>query len=165
MEGGDRGEHQRFAIALAKQAWRARDDLRLVSHHGRDGLVFDLDDKPWGPNYLRFGLDLSTDFQGESTFALLPPCADPGFDHRSCDYWEDADRGSKATRLAWSALFPLVVILGCFLHGWLRLRRRRADLAPWTRIPLFVAGVAPGNIFTGSPRNGSVRLSRSICVK
>jgi ribosomal protein S18 acetylase RimI-like enzyme len=37
----------------------------------------------------------------ETTFALLPPCADPGFDHRSCDYWEDADRGSKAIRLDW----------------------------------------------------------------
>jgi GNAT superfamily N-acetyltransferase len=35
------------------------------------------------------------------TFALLPPCADPGFDHRSCDYWEDADRGSKAARASW----------------------------------------------------------------
>ena len=34
-------------------------------------------------------------------FGLVPPCADPGFDHRSCDYWEDADRGSKAARLAW----------------------------------------------------------------
>ena len=37
----------------------------------------------------------------EATYALLPPCADPGFDHRSCDYWEDADRGSKAIRLDW----------------------------------------------------------------
>ena len=34
-------------------------------------------------------------------FGLIPPCADPGFDHRSCDYWEDADRGSKAARLTW----------------------------------------------------------------
>ena len=34
-------------------------------------------------------------------FRALPPCADPGFDHRTCDYWEDADRGSKAARLAW----------------------------------------------------------------
>ncbi|MBA2756718.1 MAG: hypothetical protein H0U37_04670 [Chloroflexi bacterium] len=37
----------------------------------------------------------------EAAFRLIPPCADPGFDHRSCDYWEDADRGSKAARLAW----------------------------------------------------------------
>jgi len=37
----------------------------------------------------------------EAAFMLIPPCADPGFDHRSCDYWEDADRGSKAARLSW----------------------------------------------------------------
>jgi ribosomal protein S18 acetylase RimI-like enzyme len=41
------------------------------------------------------------DVTDDSTYALLPPCADPGFDHRSCDYWEDADRGSKAIRLDW----------------------------------------------------------------
>jgi hypothetical protein len=38
------------------------------------------------------------DVQDEPTFALLPPCADPTFDHRTCDYWEDADRGSKRAR-------------------------------------------------------------------
>jgi GNAT superfamily N-acetyltransferase len=41
------------------------------------------------------------DVVGETSFAFLPPCADPGFDHRSCDYWEDADRGSKAARASW----------------------------------------------------------------
>lgn len=41
------------------------------------------------------------DVTDESTFRLIPPCVDPGFDHRSCDYWEDADRGSKAARLSW----------------------------------------------------------------
>lgn len=35
------------------------------------------------------------------SFGLVPACADPGFDHRSCDYWEDAARGSKASRLTW----------------------------------------------------------------
>jgi GNAT superfamily N-acetyltransferase len=41
------------------------------------------------------------DVVAAESFALIPPCADPGFDHRSCDYWEDPDRGSKATRLSW----------------------------------------------------------------
>jgi len=41
------------------------------------------------------------DVTDESTFGRIPPCADPTFDHRSCDYWEDADRGSKAIRLDW----------------------------------------------------------------
>ena len=47
---------------------------------------------------------------------------------------------------AWSfqplVLGAAVVAIAFFLHGWLRLHRRRADLAPWTRIPLFVGGVA-----------------------
>ena len=50
------------------------------------------------------------DMTDETSFALVPPCADPGFDHRSCDYWEDADRGSKAARLSWlSATAPAQV--------------------------------------------------------
>jgi ribosomal protein S18 acetylase RimI-like enzyme len=41
------------------------------------------------------------DVTGVEPFQQIPPCADPGFDHRTCDYWEDADRGSKASRAAW----------------------------------------------------------------
>jgi ribosomal protein S18 acetylase RimI-like enzyme len=41
------------------------------------------------------------DVVDEGSFGLIPPCANPGFDHRSCDYWEDAARGSKAARSAW----------------------------------------------------------------
>jgi ribosomal protein S18 acetylase RimI-like enzyme len=41
------------------------------------------------------------DVTDAATFGLLPPCADGSFDHRSCDYWEDADRGSKAHRASW----------------------------------------------------------------
>lgn len=48
------------------------------------------------------------DVTDETGFALVPPCADPGFDHRSCDYWEDADRGSKAARASWLRAAPRV---------------------------------------------------------
>ena len=46
---------------------------------------------------------------------------------------------------AWS-FQPVVLASGAvsiafFVHGWIRLRRRRAALAPWSRPPLFVAGV------------------------
>ncbi len=41
------------------------------------------------------------DVTDPAAFGRVPLCADPGFDHRSCDYWEDADRGSKAARLSW----------------------------------------------------------------
>ena len=42
------------------------------------------------------------DVTDEAAFGRMPPCADPGFDHRSCDYWEDERHGSKAARLDWS---------------------------------------------------------------
>jgi ribosomal protein S18 acetylase RimI-like enzyme len=41
------------------------------------------------------------DVTDASGFTRIPPCADPGFDHRTCDYWEDDRRGSKAARLSW----------------------------------------------------------------
>jgi GNAT superfamily N-acetyltransferase len=41
------------------------------------------------------------DVTDEVGFGRIPPCADPGFDHRTCDFWEDDRRGSKAARLAW----------------------------------------------------------------
>src|ERR671914_2015836 len=48
-----------------------------------------------------------TDVVDEDGFALIPPCADPRFDHRTCDYWEDADRGSKAARPSWLESAPV----------------------------------------------------------
>ncbi len=46
---------------------------------------------------------------------------------------------------AWSfdplVLAAAAVAIAFFLSGWRRLRRRRPELAPWSRIPLFLAGV------------------------
>ena len=46
------------------------------------------------------------DVTAEEAFLLLPPCADPAFDHRTCDYWEDPVAGSKAHREAWLRAAP-----------------------------------------------------------
>lgn len=45
-------------------------DFRLERGAVGDTLVFELQDKSWGPNYFRVGLDLSTDATGESHFNL-----------------------------------------------------------------------------------------------
>lgn len=46
------------------------------------------------------------DVSDEARFGLVPPCADPAFDHKTCDYWEDADRGAKASRPGWLRSAP-----------------------------------------------------------
>ncbi len=69
---------QAFDIARAERDTRrlagggdyTRADYQLVREADGHGLVFELEDKPWGPNYLRTGLDLSTDFRGRSAFNL-----------------------------------------------------------------------------------------------
>jgi NTE family protein len=67
----DAARAERDARTLAASGDYQRADYRLESTaDGGDGLVFDLEDKPWGPNYLRLGLDMSTDFGGNGTFNL-----------------------------------------------------------------------------------------------
>lgn len=46
------------------------------------------------------------DVTDESALGRVPPCVDPRFDHRSCDYWEDEVRGSKAARRSWWQAAP-----------------------------------------------------------
>lgn len=41
------------------------------------------------------------DVVDEAGWRTIPPCADARFDHRTCDYWEDEVRGSKAHRTSW----------------------------------------------------------------
>jgi len=61
---------ERDAKRLAGGGDYTRADYQLVHEAAGDGLVFELEDKSWGPNYLRAGLDLSTDFRGRSAFNL-----------------------------------------------------------------------------------------------
>jgi hypothetical protein len=68
-------------------------------------------------------------------FGLIPPCADPSFDHRSCDYWEDADRGLKTKRPSW---FPAA-----------------ASALPVSTSADRSAAEPPGNPFEPAPRRPS----------
>lgn len=70
-----RGETDREAVNRAVDALFAMDDFRQVSVRrervdGRDDIVIVPREKDWGPDYLRFGLTLSTDLAGESAFTF-----------------------------------------------------------------------------------------------
>jgi NTE family protein len=66
----DPARAERDARRLAASGDYVRADYRVVRTPAGEGLLFDLEDKPWGPNFLRAGLDLSTNFAGRSTFNL-----------------------------------------------------------------------------------------------
>jgi NTE family protein len=44
---------------------------RLIDEKGQRDLVIDVTEKSWGPNFLRFGVNLSSDLQGETFFNFL----------------------------------------------------------------------------------------------
>ena len=46
-------------------------DYQIRTESDRRVLVIQPQEKEWGPDYLRFGLGLATDFQGEYTFSIL----------------------------------------------------------------------------------------------
>lgn len=66
----DAAKAERDARRLAASGDYMRADYLLVHTPEGDGLVFDVEDKPWGPHYFRIGLDLSTDFRGGGGFNI-----------------------------------------------------------------------------------------------
>ena len=66
----DPASAERDARQLAASGDYIRADYLLVTESAGTGLVFDLEDKPWGPHYFRIGLDLSTDFRGGGGFNI-----------------------------------------------------------------------------------------------
>ena len=64
----DTNKAEADARRLAASGDYTRADYRLVTGPNGETLLFDLQDKPWGPNYLRAGLDLHADFSGHSGF-------------------------------------------------------------------------------------------------
>lgn len=61
---------ERDVRRLAATGDYLRADYRLTQGPDGEELAFQLEDKPWGPNYLQLGLDFSTDSRGRSTFNL-----------------------------------------------------------------------------------------------
>jgi NTE family protein len=65
------------ALERAIDALYATDDFQqisvrsAVSSDGLDALVIEPREKSWGPNYVRLGLTLATDLEGESAFTVL----------------------------------------------------------------------------------------------
>ncbi|MFN0183901.1 MAG: patatin-like phospholipase family protein [Aquabacterium sp.] len=90
IEGSEQANPERLAMLLQSEAGQpfdvrraeadaqrlaaggdfTRTDYQLVSSAAGTGLVFELEDKSWGPHYFTVGLDLSTDFRGVSAFNL-----------------------------------------------------------------------------------------------
>ena len=135
----DAGNAARDARDLAASGDYVRADYRLVdTTSGATGLVFDLEDKPWGPNYLRIGLGLATDFGGHSEFNIKISHNRHWLTENGTE-WRNRLQIGEVPQLYRELYHPLNPTLGLwndwFVSGWGRAERRvltlyQADAGP-----------------------------------
>ncbi len=153
----DPAKAERDAQRLAASGDYVRADYLLVHGPDGDGLVFDVEDKPWGPHYFRIGLDLSTDFRGGGGFNIK-------ISHNR--HWLDANGSEWRNRVqigqapAWySEIYhPLNWTLGIsndwFVAGYAGIERRFIDIherSSGAKVARFARGVGRIGIDLGQP--------------
>jgi NTE family protein len=93
-------------------------------------LVFDLEDKPWGPHYIRVGLDLSTNFSGDSAFNLKISHNRHRLDQHGSE-WRNRIQLGEVPRWTTELYRPLgwriAGSLDWFVAGWALAERRKLN--------------------------------------
>jgi NTE family protein len=104
-----------------------RVNFRVIEQAGRRVLDVDAVEKSWGPNYLRFGLGLATDFKGDAFFNLAASYRRTWLNDLGGEWRTDAQVG-HTTRL-WSEWYqPLELSRTFFVAPSIELERRTIDL-------------------------------------
>jgi NTE family protein len=100
---------------------------RFVEENGRRVLEVDVDEKTWGPNYIRFGLALNSDFHGDANYQLLLRYRRPWINALGAEWLTDVEVG-RADRFFTEYYQPLLVSRYLFVAPSIELERRPLDL-------------------------------------
>ncbi|RZL11270.1 MAG: patatin [Rubrivivax sp.] len=127
----DLAKAERDVRRLAATGDYLRADYQLQQGPDGEALTFQLEDKPWGPNYLQLGLDFSTDSKGRSAFNLKLAHNRHWLDDRGSE-WRNFVRLGSAPLLATEWYRPLGWQLPDGLRSFVALgaglQRRNIDL-------------------------------------
>jgi NTE family protein len=120
-------------------------DYHIQSDAGRRVMVIQPREKEWGPDYLRFGLGIATDFQGENFFNLLVQYRRTWLNRLGGEWLSEAQIGQRSF-LSTEFLQPVE-------------ERGRFFVAPYARVgedyrPVFYAGNRVGEYKTRETRTG-----------
>ncbi len=101
--------------------------FRLVTDEGeRKRLVIDAKEKPWGPRYLRFGLELESDFEGTGLFSAVADFRWTQIGRLGAEWKSELSIGSRSG-LRTELYQPLDYRGRFFLEGEIGLERSRFD--------------------------------------
>ena len=148
LEGSDNTNPERFRSQLESKPGQAFNnesaerDMRFLSSSGDynrvdyhveqraegETLVFNMEDKPWGPNYFRVGMDLSTDSGGDSFFNLRLSHNRHWLTDKGTE-WRNQVTIGETPRLYTELYHPLGLKLGVaddwFVSGWAEANQRK----------------------------------------
>ncbi len=100
---------------------------RIVEEAGRRVLDIDAVEKSWGPNYLRFGLGLGSDLQGDSFFNIAASYRRTWVNRLGAEWRTDAQIG-RTSRLATEFYQPLETRRFFFIAPRAEAERRTLDV-------------------------------------
>jgi NTE family protein len=102
-------------------------NYRIIEEPGKRVLAIDAIEKSWGPNYLRFGLGLSSDLKGETLFNLLASYRRTWINSLGAEWRSDLQIGQTAA-LTSEFYQPLDARQYFFVAPRVELQRRVVDL-------------------------------------
>ncbi|MBL8309823.1 MAG: patatin-like phospholipase family protein [Burkholderiales bacterium] len=127
-------------------------DYRVVTERDRNVLLVQVQEKSWGPNYFRFGLNLGTDFRGLGEFNFVANHTRRWLNSFGAE-WRNELQIGRTQRLSTELYQPLTRAETLFLSLGAETERRVADVS--VRLP---DGSVPHPIAQFSTLNSKVAL-------
>jgi len=109
--------------------WQIFENVRyeIVEEGSETGLVLVVDERPWGPNYLQFGLAASDNFDGENFFNLAVAYTRTGMNALGGELRAGAQIGEEPA-LTGELYQPLDAASRWFIHPRIRYQKRNVNL-------------------------------------
>ena len=103
-------------------------DYRIVTERDRNVLLISVQEKSWGPNYFRFGLNLGTDFKGQGEFNFVANHTRRWLNGLGAE-WRNELQIGRSQRLSTELYQPLLPSEILFLSAGAEQRRRIANVS------------------------------------
>jgi len=123
-----RQQIERDLAWLAGRGDFERLDYRVVTERDRNVLLVTVQEKPWGPNYFRFGLNLDTDFKGQGEFNFVANHTRRWVNALGAE-WRNELQIGRSQRLSTELYQPLLPSETLFASLGAEQRRRVADVS------------------------------------
>ena len=124
----NRQEIERDLAWLVGRGDFERLDYRIVTERDRNVLLVNVQEKSWGPNYFRFGLNLGTDFRGVGEFNLVGNHTRRWLNSLGAE-WRNEVQIGRSQRVSTELYQPLLASETLFVSLGAEQRRRVADVS------------------------------------